>query len=156
MTFPFSIGFFFTFWHLFCSKMVLSKWPVIGIFFCYQDSKRGLWEISIRSPLREQSQRSHRTVSTVMTFSNRCLKCTSKKMFFCDALKAFQIYLKKAWDEFHFYLSRKYCRTLASLQFILTSFVKVIIFGFCFWKHILNSVTVNKWKSERRISKTVL
>ena len=79
-----------------------------------------------------------------------------KRCFFCDALKAFQIYLKKAWDEFHFYLSRKYCRTLVSLQFILTSFVKVIIFGFCFWKHILNSVTVNKWKSERRISKTVL
>ena len=57
-----------------------------------------LWEISIRSPLRETSQRPLRNISKVWIFCNvfkRRLKYISKKMSFVCVFKTSPRYLKK-------------------------------------------------------------
>ena len=63
---------------------------------------RCLWDLSIKSPLRETSQRPLRKISKETSFfvtSLRHLKYISKKMSFCDGFKTSQMHLKK--DVFH-------------------------------------------------------
>ena len=57
------------------------KLSVIKLKTSYPAGVRSLWELSIRYPLRETSQRPFRNIS--------------KEMTFCDVYKTFQIHLKK-------------------------------------------------------------
>ena len=59
---------------------------------------RCLWEISIRSPLRETSQGTLRNISEEMTFLRRLedvSNASQKRCLFCDVCKTSQKHLKK-------------------------------------------------------------